>query len=282
MTHEDSSLMKALSVIEPAGVAIAAGWKTLEIRHWRPERLPLIDLAIVRNRRRLTVDDPVDPDGRVVALVDVRVIRPWRREEADAAASTWEPGWLAWELENVRRVAAGPTVPAKRRIYHIDVDLEGLCLERLRVRQARIADASAICDVHVGSIRMLCAEAYSMDQIEAWAGPKRAEHYVKPISEGRLYVAEVDGRIAGFAEYEGDRIHAVYVHPAHVRQGIGTALFHCLTAELRSHGVKRVEFSASLPSVPFYEAMGCVREKEARFRPGAGVEMACLNMSFWL
>ncbi|MDA3872730.1 MAG: hypothetical protein PF795_02080 [Kiritimatiellae bacterium] len=61
--------MKALSVIEMPGRAIASGKKTLEVRRWRPESLPLIDLVIVQNKRRLTVEDPIDQEGRVVAVV---------------------------------------------------------------------------------------------------------------------------------------------------------------------------------------------------------------------
>ncbi len=78
------------------------GWRrplwALEIRRWKPEELPLRDLAIVENGRRLTRDEPFDPDGRVVAVVDVTGVRAWRPEDAEAAQSTWEEGWLAWEL----------------------------------------------------------------------------------------------------------------------------------------------------------------------------------------
>jgi hypothetical protein len=91
-------VMKALSLVEGAGELIASGEKTLEIRRWKPEELPLRDLAIVENGRRLTRDEPFDPDGRVVAVVDVTGVRAWRPEDAEAAQSTWEEGWLAWEL----------------------------------------------------------------------------------------------------------------------------------------------------------------------------------------
>lgn len=66
--------MRALSVIEKAGIAIASGKQSLEMRRWEP--LPLIDLAIVQNGRRLTDEVPMDPDGQVVAVVDVRRVRP--------------------------------------------------------------------------------------------------------------------------------------------------------------------------------------------------------------
>ncbi|HAE37781.1 MAG TPA: ASCH domain-containing protein [Candidatus Riflebacteria bacterium] len=122
--------MKALSVVEMPGTAIACGRKTLEIRHWRPGELPLLNLLIVQNKRRLTTSDPVDPEGKVVAIVDVRNIRDWKEDDLEAScSSTWEPGWLAWELENVRRVIDGPRVPAMRRIYDVDLYIDDLRTE---------------------------------------------------------------------------------------------------------------------------------------------------------
>jgi len=112
--------MHALSVVTRAGELIVSGRKTLEIRSWRPDTLPLLDLAIVQNKRRLTRSDPYDPDGQIVAVVDIHRIRDWLPEDAAASCSQWEPGWLAWELENIRIVANAPSAPAKRRIYHIE------------------------------------------------------------------------------------------------------------------------------------------------------------------
>ena len=126
-------MMKALSVVEMPGTAISSGRKTLEIRHWHAEQLPLLDLVIVQNRRRLTTSDPIDPDGRVVAIVDVRNIRDWKKDDLEASCSSaWEPGWLAWELENVRRVIDGPRVPAMRRIYDVDLSINDLRTEPIR------------------------------------------------------------------------------------------------------------------------------------------------------
>ena len=116
--------MKALSVIEKAGIAIASGKKTLEIRRWRPDRLPLIDLAIVQSKERLSRENPVEEDGKVVAIVDVRKVREWRKSDAEGACSEWEEGWLAWELENVRKVSNVILAPAKLRIYEIDLNID--------------------------------------------------------------------------------------------------------------------------------------------------------------
>ena len=41
------------------------------------------------------------------------------------------------------------------------------------IRRATVDDAEAICDLHVRSIRGLCAADYTPPQIEAWASRKR-------------------------------------------------------------------------------------------------------------
>ena len=112
--------MKALSVVETAGDLIANGNKTLEIRKWVPDSLPLLNLAIVQNKERLTVDNPFDPNGVVVAIVDIMKVRKWEPKDAKLACSQWEAGWFAWELENIRKIAHPIPAHAKRKIYKID------------------------------------------------------------------------------------------------------------------------------------------------------------------
>ncbi len=118
---------KALSVVVPAGDNIRAGRKTLEIRNWEPEELPLRNLVIIQNHVRLSssgIQD--DADGEAVAIVDVEAVMDWQEEELEAAcAGYWEPGWKAWRLSNVRPLQLEERFPARLRIYNVDLpDLE--------------------------------------------------------------------------------------------------------------------------------------------------------------
>jgi len=114
---------QALSVVKPAGARIADGRKSVEVRRWRPEELPLKDLVIVQNECRLSSNGLTeDPDGIALALVDVVSCTEWTEDLFDSScASYWEPGWLAWHLDNVRPLATASLVPAKLRIYDIDL-----------------------------------------------------------------------------------------------------------------------------------------------------------------
>lgn len=114
---------QALSVVAPAGIKIQSGLKRIEVRQWRPDALPLRDLLIVENKIRLSSSGvSEDPNGRAVALVDVMTVTEWKEEElAAATARYWEPGWLAWHLANVRPLKNKETVPAKLRLYEIEL-----------------------------------------------------------------------------------------------------------------------------------------------------------------
>lgn len=50
--------------------------KTLEVRSWRPEKLPLKDLVIVENTHFLN-NDGDEEMGKVVALIDIESVHPW-------------------------------------------------------------------------------------------------------------------------------------------------------------------------------------------------------------
>jgi hypothetical protein len=114
-------LYQALSVVEPAGDDIRSRKKSLEVRKWTPDLLPLRDLLIIQNRERLSsTGTQEDPNGTAVALVDVVAVREWKEEDLEASCTkAWESGWWAWELVNVRPFDRPGFLPAKRRIYTV-------------------------------------------------------------------------------------------------------------------------------------------------------------------
>lgn len=112
----------ALSIVAPNASKIAQGLKTLEIRTWQPEYLPLKSLVIVENTQFLTFEYP-EEIGKAVAIVDIESVHPWRADEFNAAcASYWTEGYWAWVINNVRPISQPFDVPAKRKIYCIDTD----------------------------------------------------------------------------------------------------------------------------------------------------------------
>ena len=113
----------ALSMVAPNAERIAKKVKTLELRSWQPEMLPLKDLIIVENQHFLLNDGDEDV-GFAVALVDIESVHPWQSDEVDAACATyWAEGYLAWLISNIRPVAQPLHTIAKRKLYRIELML---------------------------------------------------------------------------------------------------------------------------------------------------------------
>lgn len=112
--------MQTLSIVTPNGIRIANGQKTLEIRRWKPIK-PIMDLLIIENQLHLNNTLTEEP-GIAVCIVDVINFHDWVESELkEACGKYWEPGWIAWELTNVRKITPFPAL-AKRNIYETIID----------------------------------------------------------------------------------------------------------------------------------------------------------------
>ncbi len=148
------------------------------------------------------------------------------------------------------------------------------------VRDAVPSDAEAVREVHARSITELGRQAYSREQVDAWALRCESADYASAIESDDLVfvVAEADGRVVGFgslrlepSERDSDaEVTAVYVHPSVARQGVGTAIYTELEGQARARGVQSLGLSASLNAVPFYETQGYERVREAPHEFSAG------------
>ena len=109
-----SKQYQVLSIVAPNAERIVQGIKTLAVRSWRPEKLPLKDLVIVENQNFLLKEGD-EEIGHAIGLVDIV-------EEIDAAcASYWAEGYFAWVISNVRSFEKPIEVPAKRKLYGLSL-----------------------------------------------------------------------------------------------------------------------------------------------------------------
>ena len=115
--------LQALSVVAPAGDWIANKKKTIEVRSWTPEEIPLFNVAIIQNENYLLEDGQEDENGYVVAIVDFAKVEPWTRKQQEFACSKkWSSGYFGWHITNVRKLAEPLKIIAKRKIYEIELD----------------------------------------------------------------------------------------------------------------------------------------------------------------
>lgn len=151
----------------------------------------------------------------------------------------------------------------------------------LTIRCARAKDCGAIWRVHTRAIRELAAGHYAPAEIEAWAGPRRPEHYYESILRLEFYVAELADGIVGFGvlNQETGEVEAVYVAPEYALRGVGSALLRQLEERARALGLTRLHLDSSLNARPFYAGAGYAAQHPAKHRLRSGVEIACVRMT---
>jgi GNAT superfamily N-acetyltransferase len=98
------------------------------------------------------------------------------------------------------------------------------------------------------------------------------------IERGEVVVAEIDGRIAGFAvvlDQDGAaELDGLFVEPGLWRQGVGSALVREAVHEARSRGLSLLTVVASPGAKEFYERCGFTVEASAETRFGPALRMS--------
>ncbi len=149
------------------------------------------------------------------------------------------------------------------------------------IRRAREIDCEAILRVHLRAIREIAKSHYTLEEIEAWARPRKPQHYAESIRNKEFYVAEENGFVIGFGalnQMQGE-IEAVYVNPEVVRRGIGNAILQKLEERARGLNIELLKMDASLNAVPFYKSAGYESQKKTKHRLTSGVEIGCVLMT---
>lgn len=166
----------------------------------------------------------------------------------------------------------------------------------MEVREARPSDTEAIRSVHRESIEGLGPEAYTDEQVAAWAAGRDSADYAGSIeSDETAFVVAEDGRsVVGFGSLRFDspdaddaavdaEVTGVYVHPSAAREGVGSKLYAELERRARARGARTLGLTASLNAVPFYESHGYERVGEYRHefssRESTGIEGTVVEMT---
>jgi len=92
------------------------------------------------------------------------------------------------------------------------------------------------------------------------------------IANGQVFVAELDGRVAGFAAVVGGELDGLFVEPDMWRCGIGAALVEEATHQARLRGLA-LTVTANPHALEFYEKCGFSLEGETQTRFGPALRM---------
>jgi GNAT superfamily N-acetyltransferase len=121
----------------------------------------------------------------------------------------------------------------------------------LQLRSARTDDAAAIADV------FLAARADAMPYLPDLHTDEETRTWIQEVvlASYEIVVAELGGRVVGFAASSSDMLAHLYVDPACQRRGIGDALL-ARAKELRPEGFRLWVFQRSTDARRFYERRG--------------------------
>jgi len=151
-------------------------------------------------------------------------------------------------------------------------------MEKIKIRQAFRNDAPAIHELHTKSVKELCKNHYSDEQIHGWIDHRTPEGYFPPIDQNILFVAIEDSVIVGFGEAVPGEVSAIYVLPSHIKSGIGSMLLsHAMEIALVDNS--KVIVVSTLNAVGFYGKRGFVEVERKTIRRG-NVELPCIQMEY--
>ena len=105
------------------------------------------------------------------------------------------------------------------------------------------------------------------------AHPDAVELPAEQVAEGQVFVAELDGQVAGFAALVEGELDGLFVEPELWRRGIGTALVNQAAHEARRKGLS-LAVTAGPSARLFYESCGFSVEGEAPTRFGPALRMS--------
>jgi GNAT superfamily N-acetyltransferase len=125
----------------------------------------------------------------------------------------------------------------------------------VRIRDARPDDGERLREIAVAA---KAHWGYELARVVSWAA--QGDFSAAGLRAKHAFVAEEDGRVVGWAGViprgEAAWLDDLWIEPAAMRRGIGTALFEHAAAFARARGAARLEWEAEPNAVGFYERLG--------------------------
>ncbi len=128
------------------------------------------------------------------------------------------------------------------------------------IRQASAADAPALRAILHDTFESTWRPQITEAAAQAFLREDRPAAYVG--RRGQAFrVAERDGQVVGFVDWEGDFVNALHVRSSHARTGVGAALMDVAEAQIAAAGLPAVRLETdtfNVRSQAFYRSRGYV------------------------
>jgi GNAT superfamily N-acetyltransferase len=149
----------------------------------------------------------------------------------------------------------------------------------LRIEKAKREDARAAWDIRRAAILNQCTGHYSMEALQIWTSGDLSERFVDDV-ENHFYVAILNNQVigTGMLNIETGRIDAMFVHPDHLRRGVGMKILQFLERIALSHGLERLSVESTLNAAAFYRACGFEGNELGTYVSPRGISLDCVPM----
>jgi GNAT superfamily N-acetyltransferase len=126
------------------------------------------------------------------------------------------------------------------------------------IRPARTSDAAALRAILYDTFESTWRPQVTPAAAQAFLDEDRPAAYVT--ARGlKFWVAQRDGQVVGFVDWDGDFVNALHVRSDHARTGLGARLMDKAEAEIAATGSRAARLETdtfNAPSQAFYAARG--------------------------
>jgi GNAT superfamily N-acetyltransferase len=152
----------------------------------------------------------------------------------------------------------------------------------VQLREIKQSDGDAIIEVHQKSIRGLCKNIYSKNQIAIWTNLLTREMFDAGIADKNNIgiVAIEDNKLIGygFMNIADREIKGMYIIPEFTRQGIGRMILSKLEEHAISKGINTIKLNSTLNAVSFYEKCGFINIRDEFQVLTEDCQIECIHM----
>lgn len=121
-----------------------------------------------------------------------------------------------------------------------------------RFKLATLEDAEAISQLILDNTDQVQANPYTAAQRQAWKAANTAEAIREQLQNRLVFCAWEGSTLLGIIGLKNQEVVGLYVHPAHLRKGIGQFLLVRLEAFAQTQGIEALSLFATPAGYPFY------------------------------
>ena len=151
----------------------------------------------------------------------------------------------------------------------------------MKIRKASKADKENISNLHIASIRKLCCNHYTREQLNAWTSVLKPSVYNQALKEKVFLVAynpQQDLLGLGILDVENAEISAIYINPDDTGKGLGTRLLNELEMTARNSKIFRIAVHSTLNAKSFYMSHGYIEQELTFHTLPNGSKLECIRM----